>query len=223
MRGIMAQNILFEELKLKLRNKELKSGDKLPPERDLASTLQISRSTTREALKTLETMGILECIQGSGYYIKNNFDDALLESFTIFFLALGQPTLELIEFRQGIEEKALELAVAKITPERIEKLESILNKISVSNNIKNAELDIQFHEEIIKASENIFLISVYNSSRIIISEFIHQFSKKIIKNIQPENVLFNHHKEILEAIKIKDTNLAMLKLRNHFDLLKENL
>lgn len=219
----MAQNILFEELKLRLKNKELKSGDKLPPERDLASTLQISRSTTREALKTLETMGILECIQGSGYYIKNNFDDALLQSFTIFFLALGQPTLELIEFRQAIEEKALELTIAKITPERIEKLENILNKISLSNNIEKAELDIEFHKEIVQASENMFLISVYTSSRIIISEFIHHFFKKMVKEDQSENILFDQHKEILEAIKNKDTNLALLKLKSHFSLLKENL
>lgn len=219
----MAQNILFEELKLRLKNKELKSGDKLPPERDLASTLQISRSTIREALKTLETMGILECIQGSGYYIKNNFDDALLEGFTIFFLALGQPTLELIEFRQAIEEKALELTVDKITPERIEKLESILNKFSTSNNIEKAELDIEFHKEIVQASENIFLISVYTSSRIIISEFIHHISKKIIKDTQSENILFDQHKEILDAIKDKNTNLALLKLKSHFSLLKENL
>lgn len=219
----MAHNILFDELKLKLKNKELKSGDKLPSERDLASILHISRSTTREALKTLETMGILECIQGSGYYIKSNFDDALLESFTIFFLALGQPSLELVEFRQAIEEKALELTISKITPERIKNLETILDKILVSNSVEKAELDIEFHKEIVQASENMFLISVYTSSRIIISEFIHHFSRKIIKDNQAEDILFNQHKEILDAIKNKDTPLAILKLKNHFSLLKENL
>lgn len=214
--------VIIDDLKEKIRTGEITNGDKLPGERELSEKLSLCRSGVREALKILVGMGIVECTQGSGYYLKKNFEDSMLESFNLFFLAAGQPGLELIDFRQAIEEKALELAIDKISEEKICKLEDIVMKLSDCENQYDASLDAKFHEEIIKASENIFFISLYNSCRITIKEFIGHITSKILRNSKGKEKLFSDHEEILKYIKLKKKDKALKVLRSHFELMKNN-
>src|SRR5438105_351507 len=67
-RGAVAENIVAQLLAM-LRERKLRSGDKLPPERELAALMNVSRPSLREALRTLSVMGVIELRHGSGIYV----------------------------------------------------------------------------------------------------------------------------------------------------------
>ena len=97
-----------------LKSGELKRGDKLPSERELALRLNVSRTSVREAIKALETLGLVESKHGGGNYIKNDFEDILLEPLSIVFMLLGSNDSEILELRKVIEPEVAKSMAAKI-------------------------------------------------------------------------------------------------------------
>ena len=73
-------------IKEQILNGELKAGDKLPPERELAQILDVSRNSVREGLRILENMGVIASQQGSGNYISNEFDDAIVSVMSYMYV-----------------------------------------------------------------------------------------------------------------------------------------
>ena len=88
-KNVKVYEIIMNQIKELIRTGELKTGDKLPSERDLAFKLNVSRTSVREAIKALSTLGFIESRHGEGNYIKNNFEDILLEPLSIVFMLLG--------------------------------------------------------------------------------------------------------------------------------------
>lgn len=64
----------------------LKPGKKLPPEREMAERLRISRTSIREALRTMEVLGVIESVQGAGNFISVNFEKSMTEALSMMFL-----------------------------------------------------------------------------------------------------------------------------------------
>ena len=77
---------VIEQVKDLVKSGELKSGDKLPPERDLSEQLQVSRTSIREALRALEMLGLVETKQGEGNFIKTDFENSLVEPLSIVYM-----------------------------------------------------------------------------------------------------------------------------------------
>ncbi|WP_068087946.1 FCD domain-containing protein [Polycladidibacter stylochi] len=145
---------LYQELALQIEaeltgSTEIKPGDKLPTERELSETHQVSRTTVREALIMLELKGIIEVRKGSG----------------VFFLGLPQEIkennlpdigpFELLQARQWLESSIAELAATHISAGQIRKLRDITAQAAKA---PNENLDKQFHVLIAKATHNNMLI-----------------------------------------------------------------
>ncbi len=76
---------IIDHIKSDLINGNLHTGQKLPPERELAKQHGVSRTSIREALRTLEILGVIESIQGSGNFISANVEKSLIESMSMMF------------------------------------------------------------------------------------------------------------------------------------------
>ena len=85
-KNIKVYEVIMEEIKDIVKKGELKSGEKLPSERELADKLEVSRTSVREALKALTMLGLIESKHGEGNFIKSNFENSLLEPLSIVFL-----------------------------------------------------------------------------------------------------------------------------------------
>ena len=70
---------VIEQIKSKIKSGEIKKGDRLPSEREMAESIGVSRASVREAIRALEVVGLVESRQGAGNYIKTNFDNSLFE------------------------------------------------------------------------------------------------------------------------------------------------
>ena len=106
----------------------LKKGDKLPSERKLVEQLQVSRASIREALRALEVIGLIECRQGEGNYIKTSFQDNLFEPLSIMFMLEGSNPEAIWELRKIMEVEAAGLASKRITDEQLKELKEITEK-----------------------------------------------------------------------------------------------
>ena len=83
--------------------RQLRPGDKLPPERDLAATMQVSRPSLREALRALAMLNIVEIRQGSGTYVSSLKPEVLIEHLDFVFALDDSTFTELLEARQMLE------------------------------------------------------------------------------------------------------------------------
>ena len=102
--------MVMEQIKDIVKKGELKSGDKLPSERDLCEKLEVSRASIREALRALQMLGLIESKHGEGNFINENFENSLLEPLSIVFLLLGSKSGDVLELRKIIEPETAALA-----------------------------------------------------------------------------------------------------------------
>ncbi|MCQ8211041.1 FCD domain-containing protein [Cetobacterium somerae] len=217
-------NIILEYIKDKIEKNTLKPGGKIETERDLAEKLNLSRATVRETLKVLTAMGITTCIQGSGYYLKDDFTDSFFENFNLFFLLTGKKVIELIDFREGVEVKAFELALKNITREELEDIGRIIEKLkNVASEEESSILDAEFHRAIVEASHNIFFISLYNSSRSTLESFIKNIRKSILSTSKDKDILLKQHRVIYQALVEKNLEQGSQMIKEHFLLMKKNI
>lgn len=207
--------IVMEQIKGIVKKGELKRGDKLPSERELCEKLEVSRSSVREALKALQMLGLIESKHGEGNFIKDNFEDSLIEPLSIVFLLLGSRSGDVLELRKVIEPETAALAAKNITNEQLIELKEIMNEL---NNTQDAEtsasLDKKFHYKIAQASGNNLISTIMFSISSLIENYIenskvHTLNKDIVK-IQ--------HEEIWRALEIKDGVAAARAVRNHLEL-----
>lgn len=142
---------------------QFEPGTRLPNEYDLASILEVGRSTVREAVRRLAARNILEVRQGSGTYIsgkKGVADDPLGFSFIKDTYKLTQ---DLFEIRLLLEPRVAAKAAQNATDEQCEELEKVIEAIEKSYDVgtlDHIQLDVQFHSLLAKMSGNLALDSL---------------------------------------------------------------
>lgn len=209
--------IVMEQIKDIVKKGELNSGDKLPSERDLSEKLEVSRASVREALKALQMLGLIESKHGGGNFIKDRFEDSLLEPLSIVFLLLGSKSEEVLELRKVIEPETAALAAKNITHEQLIELKEIMEELNRNSDIEIcASLDKKFHYKIAQASGNNLISTMMFSISSLIENYIenskvHTSNKELVK-IQ--------HEEIWRALESKDSVLAADAVRKHLELNK---
>lgn len=146
-------NETIQQLEEYIKQKDLKPGDKLPIEKELAETVGVGRSTLREAVKILVYSNVLEVKQGSGTFVKNG--------------SIGDfSTADLLAARSMIEAQAIVLAVSNKRDEEMLRLKEVLfqrNQLLEEGKFSAyIEADLSFHQQIIQMSGNPFLLKWYN-------------------------------------------------------------
>jgi len=200
----------------------VKIGDKLPTERALCEELKVGRGTIREAIRVLQTKGLLELQPGRGAFItrKEEFNKFDLANW---FLENEIKIKDCIEVRIAIEPLAIKLAIQKCSDKDIRKLRSI-QKRSISAVRKNdvaslAQCDEQFHTFIVECSQNKFLMDINKR----LNYRLTSFRSKTF-NI-PENVqnFIPAHEAIIQAFEKRDVELGQKNLLNHLSYVVEDL
>lgn len=195
---------------------QLKPGDMLPPERDLAERLQVGRTTVREALKHLTLAGLLEAKRGSGTYVSGDFHNHLAKQLDWpLFLSAGE-VQELFELRQALEILAAQLAAQRATPEEVERITVYRELLSLSerNIERETEIDLAFHEAVVRASHNRLLMNLMFSVRSLLRRYIAQS----IKMTGDLDSTFREHDAVYEGIVARDTAKATQAMTTHLDI-----
>ena len=188
---------------------DYKSGSKLPSEFELMEELQVSRNSLREAMKILATMGIVEIKRGDGTYICSQVNPTLFDRLVYSMIYDVSSSDELLELRQILDESTVQLAMSKITPEEVEKLQHSIDKMKDACKNQDVEqmqtCDLEFHMLLIDSCKNIFFIRILKSVYSI-------FEKSIVENVRKETVDSKaplYHQRILDCIVNKDYNTVL--------------
>lgn len=215
---------ILAQIKYNISIGRLGKGDRLPSERQMAEMFGLSRSTVREAIKSLNMLGLLECSHGSGNYISTNLSNSLTEPLSIMFMLEGGNIDQTHELRRAIEFAAAGVAAKHIKPDSLKRLNSLCSKLetSVDENEK-AKYDLQFHYEIAKASQNPLLVTLLNAAESLISEHIHDARASILRIPGNETIINRQHREILDALSCSDPELAEKAALAHMELIRKNI
>jgi len=196
-------------------------GTRLPSERQLAETLNVGRSAVREALASLDLLGIVSIRPGSGTYLRDSSSEILPRAIN-WGLMLGQPRIQdLVEIRQFLEVDSARLAAERATDDDIEKLSRQIDQMrrSVDDFSEFVELDVNFHLGVARAAKNSVLSDVLNSVR----PLLHVWIERTSNDHEVTAAAVIEHVAIFEAIRDRDPEAAERAMREHMHIASERL
>ncbi|MCI9067181.1 MAG: FadR family transcriptional regulator [Lachnospiraceae bacterium] len=202
----------------------LKLNDKLPTEREIAEKHGISRNSVRETMHMLEIMGLIECVQGSGNYIRCDPMSYMLRSANMIMALMETDPSEIFYLRNGNEYAAVKLAVSHATKEELENMRHVLLEMEQPMSAKaSARLDVEFHHRLVAASHNRILI-LYNSMlNSLLDQFIENFRTRILMSKTRAEALRRSHWGIYEGVADRDLPAALKALDRHFQIVGEQI
>lgn len=212
------QSAIISKIRHLINFKNLEPGDKLPSERMLAEKFEVSRSNLREAIQKLEFYGLLKSKPQSGTFVAD-IGQVAMNGMMEEILRLDEPDFKsLVETRILMELKTVRLAARRRTEKDLEQMQNALVAYSakVLNGEDAVQEDLLFHLAIAKASGN----STMNTFMLIITpEIITNFEKYHVCDADMAFRGIQEHKDIFEAIKAQDPQLAKNKMKAHFKAL----
>jgi GntR family transcriptional repressor for pyruvate dehydrogenase complex len=215
---------VIEQIKEMIVTGKLKKGDRLPPERDLVEQLQVSRTSIREAIRALQIIGLVECRQGGGNFIKESFENSLFEPLSIMFVLQNSKPEEILELRKIVEVETAALAAEKIEDYELKELGAIVEQLKLSTDEAfNSKLDKEFHYKIAHASRNFLVVSVLSAVSSLMDSFIKDAREMILKQNENKEVLIEHHEGVYKALLSRDRNKAAEAMRKHLDFVNAYL
>ncbi len=210
-----------QEIERYILANQLKPGDRLPSERELAERLQVSRTVVRESLRMLNITGFINIRIGQGAYVGEPEMAHLLSVVTQWIPERERGYLPLMEAREALEVYATGLAAERATPKDIAYMERILDetelKIATGENV--LEEDIAFHQSIFEATGNPILLRLLR----IIGEGLVTIRERTLEAGQSARDVVVEHREILQAIKTQDRHTAEGAMRMHLAKVKKAL
>ena len=190
----------------------LTPGGRLPAERDLADTFGVSRSSLRQALKVLETMGVISQRVGDGTYLNAGAPSILSESMEFLILLDGISFYELMEARLIVEPELVARAAIRATADDMLALSTVHASMELSKNDSRSfvEADLLFHQTLFRISGNRVCSVMFT----VVHQSVHKLMALTAALVDPEHTLMLHRR-IITAIRKGDANEARRRMVEH--------
>ena len=200
-----------EKLSELILERENMENRQLPAERRLAEQMGVSRQVVREAIKRLELQGLLEVRQGVGIQIVDKLHRPLNSSLSLLIPDMTERLRQLNETRMAIEPEAARLASLRATPEQVQTLWQILNRLEDASDTKTSiEVDLDFHRTLAEASGNLMFRLILDS----LAEIGMESRLLTIGRIGKKPAI-DHHRRIMMAVEAHDPDAAAEAMRFH--------
>jgi GntR family transcriptional regulator, transcriptional repressor for pyruvate dehydrogenase complex len=195
---------IVEQLRQLILTGKYRTGERLPPERELARTLGVNRASLREALKKLEHLGLVRIRQGDGTRVENFMETGGIDliRYLVPLATSGSAYPEIIrdtlEFRRLVAREVASLAAERRRPEDLAQLREIAAKAAVPG-LPMAELfqlDFDFYVALTAASRNKVIGLLVNTVREAVLAYQHLIAHV---TVSPE-VVCQHHRQLLAAL-----------------------
>ena len=217
---------IVSQIKQLISKGELKPGDRIPSERELATMLGVSRPSVREAIMVLEAMGFVESRQGGGTYVKALTEASIMNPLAKLVEKRDPELLRsLAEVRMGLESWSAYLAAQRATDSDIAEMRR-LYKIMEKQAAKGGwspDVDAEFHYAITSASHNSLQMHVLDSIHSLFHATIQVALMEFYQQEGHVQLLLTHHHDIMEAIAAHDPELARKKMMEHLAMVEEKM
>ena len=197
---------------------ELKPGDRLPPERELAGQFGLSRMSVRDALRTLESSGLIKIKVGSsgGAFIREPYFDPLRESLSSVLRSKKANILELVETRKIVETAIVELAAARATEDDLSAMREAVEgakRALEAGDLNYGPYSVKFHAALAQAGKNHVLNLTVRSFRAFFADVL----EKLLPTEDMARRAIADHWELYKAIESRDGQKARRLMSEHLE------
>lgn len=206
---------VFRQLYAMINGGTFKPGDQLPSERELSERFEVSRTSVREALRTLETMGMIHSSVGvgGGNFVREVTIETIIGPFADFIHRSGQPLLEMMEFRIILETEIARLAAERRTAEDLQEIQKSIDDMQYE--IDEGEIgltgDNEFHEAVAKATHNQVFVHMLSLAKTLLVKT--REASLSVKGVPKMGL--GHHRQILSAIEAGMPDEAAQAMKTH--------
>lgn len=213
-RGATSEEVVAR-LREMIQRGELQHGDRLPPERDLAKMLGVSRPTLRAGIRSLSAVGVLQSKQGAGTFVVEADESPTLDSSSLQMLAAlnNFSSDEMFEARLALEMSIAALAAERASSEQMTQMSEEITSMYAALEEPEQYLvhDMRFHQIIAAASGNRILTALMN----MVAQILFEARKKTVKGALDLKESAEQHRQIYKAIREHKSEDARQAMRYH--------
>jgi len=197
----------------------LKPGEKIQSQRELSEQFGVSRASLREALLTLETLGMVKTEPGRGTFVTAPAERAAgpAANMAPWRYSQSYSAFDVFQTRALLEGEIAKLAAGRLTRRQLDEMEQATETMERSwekqDVISNVEADLQFHATIVSACSNVMLQALYQTVR----ELITETQRQPIPITDPTRMSNSiaEHRRVIEALRLNEGNLAKAEMETH--------
>ncbi len=220
-RGPMLNRVIQDQIKQYITENKLESGDLLPPEGQLAIDLGVSRGSVREAIKALESLGIVEVRHGDGVRVRAFNFDSVFDLLSYGLVFDPAKAAELLGIRIWLEVAAVADAAVQISNAELDQIAALLDnweaKALAGEDVSTD--DRSFHHLLYAPLKNESLIHLIDIFWVI----YHALATQAIGIDRDPAATVRAHRELLAAVRTRDASLASQSMRDHFHSLEARM
>ena len=209
---------VYEEVARQIQNhifENLKPGDVLPAERELAQKFGVSRSSVRDAIRSLELIGLLEPQQGRGTVVCEPTASAVAGPLTAIITQKRKLVSELLDFRKIIEPPLAARAALHATPEQIAEVKQTVER--QAEKVRKGELaieeDNQFHYQIATAADNSIVFRILD----VLMDMLRETRQRSLQTSGRPQKSLAGHRRILAALEQRDAAASQSAMLRHLE------
>ena len=211
--GPKVPELVMDSLLKAMEAGTIRVGEELPPERDLAEALGISRNSLRECLAIMSFMGIVENRGNRKILVKNA--DRFRKARSLIDLSYSKDTFEdFMEFRRTNEREIARLASIRATEEDLERLRNSVERLEAD--ATDFEADVDFHVNLAYASHNTIFAAMLNY----VNSLILELRMRFFEREEYHGKTAEAHRRIYEAVKARDEELAVYEMGRHLKIIE---
>ena len=211
--GPKVPELVMDSLLKAMEAGTIRVGEELPPERDLAEALGISRNSLRECLAILSFMGIVENRGNRKILVK--YADRFRKARSLIDLSYSQDTFEdFMEFRRTNEREIARLACIRATEGDLERLRNSVERLEAD--ATDFEADVDFHVNLAYASHNTIFAAMLNY----VNSLILELRMRFFEREEYHGKTAEAHRRIYEAVKARDEELAVYEMGRHLKIIE---
>ena len=222
----LSQAVIRQIEKLILRG-ILRPGERLPPERELAERLNVSRPSLRDAIGALQAAGLLSAKAGAGVYVADVLGSAFAPALVELFARHDEAVFDYLSFRRDMEGLAAERAATHGSDTDLAVVQAVYDKMEAAHGKRNgdeeAQLDAQFHMAIIEASHNVVMLHMMRSMYELLRGGVFYNRQVMFKQRTTRAALLDQHRAINDALQGRDATQARAAVETHLDYVEEAL
>ena len=194
---------------------QLPPGSRIPPERELITKLGVSRTSLREAIRILETLGVLRVVPGRGTWVREDYLGPVLGDTLAWLPEREHDVLQLFEVRETLEVRAAQLAAQRASEEQLASLsasvERLKEAVAASDREGIREADRVFHDTLAAASGNTLLAELLDG----VHTLVEDIRRALIAIPGRPEAILREHNAVLKAILARSAIAAARAIRTH--------
>jgi len=216
---------VIDQVEMLILEGVVRPGDRLPGEREVARQFDISRPIVRDALKELESRGLVITRPGGGTHVADVIGEVFTPPVMDLISQNRKAAADYLEYRREIEGVAAEFAARRATEDDLALLAGIMQRMEDANASGNFDdevaMDVEFHNAVGECAHNIVLLHTLRSCYRLLADGVFLSRTLIYKTPATQEVLLAQHRAIYDAIAAGNPQAAREAARAHIDYVEK--